>query len=487
VNEADDDFTLAVIAETGGSVTPSVARLVDSNNELPFAVVATASAGYQFANWTDPSGVLTNANAASTTVKAGTSADCTITANFTAVGLTIVKSADPISIPEGSTAQVGIKLSAQPAGNIVIGVEIAAGGDADLTVSGTASLTFTQATWDTVQYVTIAAAEDNADKVNGTATLNITKTTGTNAVTAATVTVNEADDDFTLAVIAETGGSVTPSVARLVDSNSELPFAVVATASAGYQFANWTDPSGVLTNAALASTSVKAGTSADCTITAIFTALPPAIVSTKVFYNNSAWDNNDAAAGVADDLAIATDKAVLLAGGTATFVNYTSYEKGLNGIMVDVLNLPSTPTVDDFIFKTGNDNTPSGWSAMTAPTITTRTIDGAITRITLTWADNAIKKTWLQVTVKDTAATGLSAPFVFYFGNAPGDCGNSATDAMVNATDQLAARSHGTGSGLALITDAYDYNRDKTVDDADVLAARTGATSPVTMLNRIQP
>jgi uncharacterized repeat protein (TIGR02543 family) len=257
-------------------------------------------------------------------------------------------------------------------------------------------------------------------------------------------------------------------------------------AKTGYSFVGWnTAADGNGTD--YSSTATFAMGDANVTLYAKWSLLPPAIVSTRVFYNNSTWDG-DADASANDDLAIATDKAVLLAGGTATFANYTSYTKGINGIMIDVLNLPSTPAADDFTFKTGNNNTPADWSAAAVPTITTRVMVDNVTRITLIWADNSIKKTWLQVTVKaNPATTGLNTPYVFYFGNAPSDCGNSPTDAMVNATDQLAARSHTTGTDLASITDKYDYNRDKTVDNTDVVAARNSATSPVTMLNLIKP
>jgi len=63
--------------------------------------------------------------------------------------------------------------------------------------------------------------------------------------------------------------------------------------------------------------------------------------------------------------------------------------------------------------------------------------------VTLVWDDGAIKNTWLQVTVKATVNTGLTANDVFYFGNAVGETGNSPTDAVVNSTDEIAARNNG--------------------------------------------
>ncbi len=71
---------------------------------------------------------------------------------------------------------------------------------------------------------------------------------------------------------------------------------------------------------------------------------PVAVTGRHVFYNNSAFDGNDPAANASDDAAVATDKAPL-AGDvvTATFANYTSYGLGINGVMVDISNMPGSP------------------------------------------------------------------------------------------------------------------------------------------------
>ena len=67
-----------------------------------------------------------------------------------------------------------------------------------------------------------------------------------------------------------------------------------------------------------------------------------AVIDRHVFYNNSAWDGNSPAANAADDAAVAPDKNPLLPGGTATFANYSSYGKGVNGVMIDIAGLPGT-------------------------------------------------------------------------------------------------------------------------------------------------
>ena len=139
---------------------------------------------------------------------------------------------------------------------------------------------------------------------------------------------------------------------------------------------------------------------------------------------------------------------------TATFANYTSYDKGINGLMIDVYGLPGTPTLNDFLFRKGNDDKPYGddlddpdddWPWAPDPiAIAMRPGEGqdGADRVTLIWEDGAIRNCWLQVTVLATDATGLAENEVFYVGNAVGESGNSTTDALVNATDEIGARNN---------------------------------------------
>lgn len=208
------------------------------------------------------------------------------------------------------------------------------------------------------------------------------------------------------------------------------------------------------------------------------------VVGRYVFYNDSRYDGNSAAADARDDSAIAPDKRALLPGQTATFANYTSYSRGIDGIMVDVANLPGAPTAADFTFKVGNSADPSTWPAAPSPNaIVTRALGAGATRIDLMWPDGAIADEWLQITVKADASTGLLAPDVFYFGNAIGETGNSPSDAIVNGTDELLARAHAASFlDPAPIASPYDFNRDGRVDAADQIIARNHATTAATAL-----
>jgi len=214
------------------------------------------------------------------------------------------------------------------------------------------------------------------------------------------------------------------------------------------------------------------------------------VVGRYVFYNNSAFDGNDPAANAADDDAIAPDKTALMPGGTATFANYTSYSRGINGIILDIANLAGTPTVSDFEFRVGNDWDPDNWPLAPAPSsITVRAGAGVggSDRVTLIWPDNAMQKTWLRVTVKATANTGLSSPDVFYFGNAIGETGNSSSDAEVTAWDIINVRNdpHTLAVNPAEITNVCDFNRDRKVGPTDEVLVRNNATNTYTALQLI--
>jgi len=242
------------------------------------------------------------------------------------------------------------------------------------------------------------------------------------------------------------------------------------------------------------------------------------LVDRWIFYNNSAYDGNDPAANTGDFSAIAPHtpvvgghgphptgrdepgkelgKEALLPGQTATYANYTSYSRGINGIMVDLVGLFGTPTTADFEFRVGNHDDPASWAV--APTPASITVfPGAGTpngsgapsdRVTIIWSDNAIQNTWLQITVLATAVTGLDSPDVFYFGNAIGDSGsaNTSTFAFVTVTDELAARGHPHNfQNPAPITDPHDFNKDSFVTVSDELVARNHGTNFLNALRLI--
>ncbi|AXI80454.1 glycoside hydrolase family 9 protein [Peterkaempfera bronchialis] len=127
----------------------------------------------------------------------------------------IVVDPPSITVPEGSTATVSVRLSAAPAQNVTV-TAARTSGDTDLTVSGPTTLVFTPANWSTPQRLTVAAAQDS-DTVNGTAVFSLTGP----GVTGATFTATEADDD--------TPSAAACSVTYHVDSSWDVGFTATVT------------------------------------------------------------------------------------------------------------------------------------------------------------------------------------------------------------------------------------------------------------------
>ncbi len=195
----------------------------------------------------------------------------------------------------------------------------------------------------------------------------------------------------------------------------------------------------------------------------------PTVIGNYVFYNNSKFDGNNGSSNLTDTTAIATDKVALLPGQTASFANVTNYSNGINGVIIDVANMSGLPRVDDFTFLVGNDNNPANWVAAPYPTYINSYPGrgpGGSTQITLIWADHAIQNQWLQVTMFAQPHLGLAADDVFYFGNAVGETGDTATDALVTTSD--AARVTANFASSATVTNGFDINRDGAVNAADV-------------------
>ena len=220
------------------------------------------------------------------------------------------------------------------------------------------------------------------------------------------------------------------------------------------------------------------------------------VLARQLFYNNSFYDTDSPLNPAQNDnTAIATDKEALLPGGIATFANYSTYDKGLNGIFIDVANLSGIPTVADFEFLVGGvgvfDGGPATWTEVPPNPISPTVEPGAgvngSDRVKLIWADGeAVKNNWLRITMLDTVNTGLSAPDIFYFGSSVGDTGTSnlPNAAVVDVNDEFAIRSNPRDFlNRAPVDDPYDVNRDSLVDVVDEFVPRSHATNFLTGLS----
>ena len=209
--------------------------------------------------------------------------------------------------------------------------------------------------------------------------------------------------------------------------------------------------------------------------TALATPPAPLVTGAHAFYNNSTLDGRTPAAAMGDLNAIAADKRPLRPGEAASTANVTHYSRGINGVIVDFLGAPPRElTAADFDFRAGCTGDPSAWPAAAQPSVTLLPAwraGPASARYALTWPDGAAANTWLRVTVKANANTGLAAPDVFYFGNLVGDIGGRGAP-TVDAAD-LARTRAAVGKTSAAALANYDFNRDGAITAADALLVRT--------------
>jgi hypothetical protein len=164
----------------------------------------------------------------------------------------VLTSVSSISMPEGGTATVQVKLSAAPLQNVTITPKCISS-HADITTG--ASLTFTTNNWGTYQTMTLTAAED-AYTEDGSAMITLS---GAGADIGTKVFVTKLDNDATLTVGATPGGTTTPGGAMRVNRNVVTP--ITATPASGYMFDTWTvaGGSGIIANPLAANTTVLIG------------------------------------------------------------------------------------------------------------------------------------------------------------------------------------------------------------------------------------
>ncbi|HEY8749327.1 MAG TPA: right-handed parallel beta-helix repeat-containing protein [Tepidisphaeraceae bacterium] len=214
--------------------------------------------------------------------------------------------------------------------------------------------------------------------------------------------------------------------------------------------------------------------------------LTATIVGRYAFYGHSVFDNTQAVSA-----AIASDKAPLLPGQPASFANYTSYSKGVNGIAIDAVNWPLNPTAADVTLRAGSSADLSTWAPVSQGvtySIVRGAGSGGSDRVVIRLPDGMVSNKWLQITLNANADTGLSSPDIFYFGNAIGDDGHNLTSAVIDSTNEAGARNDlRTIFAPATISDKYDFNRDGRVDATDQVIARYAVNSPATALQLFTP
>ncbi len=155
--------TITSSAGEHGSINPSGTVTVNQGANRHFAI--TADTGYHVKNVV-VDGV--SKGAISSYTFTTVEANHTIRASFES-DVRILTDTDMVSIPEGQTGVVRVKLSQRPPSAVTVSVAWLKG-DPDIGVISGNSLTFTPSKWNVYQPVTLAASPD-ADLVNGKATI----------------------------------------------------------------------------------------------------------------------------------------------------------------------------------------------------------------------------------------------------------------------------------------------------------------------------
>ncbi|HOM50528.1 MAG TPA: hypothetical protein PLE87_04630 [Phycisphaerae bacterium] len=211
------------------------------------------------------------------------------------------------------------------------------------------------------------------------------------------------------------------------------------------------------------------------------------IVARHVFYNQCAYDGNKAAidpgpiAGANNDDGDAVDTTkvpLMLGGGTSTFANYTTYAKGLNGLVYDIKNLNgAVPTASDFVF------TYMGRTGAMAPQVKVPSavvlwpgagVDGS-DRLFISFENESIVNGWLKVEV----TTGFGAPAEeHWWGNVQGEAQNDANNMIVNALDLSLIKANYTNPGQAPVSWVWDFDKNRTCNALDASYAKGKFNNP---------
>jgi len=251
---------------------------------------------------------------------------------------------------------------------------------------------------------------------------------------------------------------VTPLVHESISSNGLLSFRIDSTTNLGGPgFVNYAS---------------KENSSAALRPVLVLEMTPASVANRRVFYNRSTSTvfGNGSGNPIGS---IDTTKVALLPGQTTSFSNVTNYSKGINGIIVDVAGLNGTPTASDFKFATATGELPLNFIASSVvPTITVIPNAGQNNsqRLKIEFADNAVRNTWLRVTVLAGPNIGLTANDVFYFGSAVGEMnvGNAGTPTILRTDNADAIAVRQNQSSNAGVSNIFDINKDGRVNPLDL-------------------
>ena len=263
------------------------------------SIKAAANAGYQFVNWTAPSGTITSATSATTTFTMPANA-VTVTANFEIIPPATYALTMAVSPSGEGTATDETGTSPYIAG-------------AQVSIKAAANAGYQFVNW-TAPSGTITSATS--------ATTTFTMPANAVTVTANFEIIPPATYALTMAVSPSGEGTAT-------DQTGTSPYiagaqvSIKAAANAGYQFVNWTAPSGTITSATSATTTFTMPANA-VTVTANFEIIPPATYALTMAVSPSGEGTATDQTGTSPYIAGAQVSIEAVANAGYQFVNWTA-------------------------------------------------------------------------------------------------------------------------------------------------------------------
>jgi hypothetical protein len=169
--------------------------------------------------------------------------------------------------------------------------------------------------------------------------------------------------------------------------------------------------------------------------------------------------------------------------------NLTNAAAGINGIVLDIQDLPQSSGLDadDFVFQLSpggafdsGANPPAEWQAAPAPSSISVT-PGEPARVLVEWPSGSIMNSWLRVTVLANEETGLSEPVTYYVGHLLGETtGPTEGFFTVSFADITPIRSEvGQTVDASSVT---DVDKNGTVAFADISSMRGNVGAQLTQI-----
>ncbi|MBX3420035.1 MAG: hypothetical protein KF752_00625 [Pirellulaceae bacterium] len=204
-----------------------------------------------------------------------------------------------------------------------------------------------------------------------------------------------------------------------------------------------------------------------------------------VYYHGTSFDTGSLSNALDTSKQLAKEG---IAPQTLSYDNLINSNRGINGLVFDIENLPGSLSVNDFKFQMSpqgafieGDNLPVDWASAPAPSSVT-VVPGSPNRVVIEWPDVAIVNRWLRITIKANDDTGLAAPEVYYIGHLLGETTGQLGGIYTVSFADIRAIRHEV-SQIVNATSIVDLDKNGTVAFADISAMRSTVSTQLTNIS----